>query len=184
MNQIETMRKLYALSINEGATQHERQTARQLLQARMDANGLTLEDILQKDKTSRVFFPYKTKHEENILFHIISRVLDLPMGSIRYYGQGKRWVLGADVTKAEEVDIRVMADHYLNLFREEVKLLYVAFVNKHDLFGPTDPNDKRPTDHRTQEERDRLMRLITGLQDSDDPRGRQLMSGLHLGDGQ
>lgn len=172
---IQTMRALYNLSIDPAAPKGERDTASKMLNDRLKKHKLTLADIAQTEKTTRVFFAYKTAHEESMLYQLISTVKGIPVKHLEYWGRGRKKELGADLTKAEAVDVGLMFKHYRAEMKKSMDDLYIAFMSRHNLYGPSAP-DQEYTKH-TEEELARLRAMMSGISATTDPRGRLLKGG-------
>lgn len=137
------LRKLLILS--ERGIDGEKENASQMLNKLLDKHNLSIEDI-SDDVKNICWFKYKGKLQEKLLRQIIASTAgrDVEM----WINKGKRNILGASITKCHMLEIEMLFNAYKVALEEEFEFALEAFINKNDIFSPSDENkaDKKYTD--------------------------------------
>ena len=134
----------------------ERETAEKKLQALLNKNGLSEED-LSDDKPKYYLFSYQFPYRKKLLCQIIYKILG-DNGPIQYYrSKGTRNKVGVYCTPAQKLEIDLDFEFYSNIFDEELQTFLLAFIDKQDIY----PKDVEVTEVRsaemTDEERRKFM---------------------------
>jgi hypothetical protein len=139
----------------------EKQAAAKMLAKLMRKHGLTLDDI-QGFKRTEHEFRYQKKFEKQMIAHIAAKVMNEWPEVYRIKGRSRRMYIVC--TNAEAMDIQAEFDRLKPIWKEELDLLFSAFVHKHDLFAESDEgkgdNEIDPDYLR------RLVNMMDGLQDA------------------
>lgn len=134
-----TIRKLYNLSVDKGATDPEKIAAKELLDKLIAKYDISLDDLGGLGDTESSFhtFTYaeNSQFAEDLLYQIIYKVTD---DHHVYYAERDdiiKPILGCYCTESQRTEIEFLYDFYLQLWQEEVKYLFAAFVQKHQIYG-------------------------------------------------
>lgn len=125
----EKLRKLLILS--ERGIDGEKDNAAVLLERLLKKHGLELSDI-SDEEISRYWFKYKGAWHERLLTQVILKVAGREVKM--WESKMKRSKIGADVTKAQMLEIEMLFDAYKIALDEEMDFTFEAFINKNNLF--------------------------------------------------
>jgi hypothetical protein len=139
----------------------EKQAAAKMLAKLMRKHDLTLDDI-QKFKRTEHEFSYQTKFEKQMIAHIAAKVMNEWPEVYRIKGRSRRLYIVC--TDAEAKDIQFEFDRLKPIWKEELDLLFSAFVHKHDLFAESDSSEDSSTIEPDYLER--LINMIYSLQNA------------------
>jgi len=155
------IRKILALA--EQGVGGERENAKSILQKLLDKHGLTVEDIVreEKDQQQQIYsFRYKSKLESDLLHQCYCCVI--PQSERTHYKRRGRKCLGFKLTLLQKLELENYWNYFRGLWKQELKLFFLTFIHKHDIFAhTTSPSDMESK--LTQEELDRMMDLMSGL---------------------
>lgn len=156
---MELLRKLKALA--ERGIGGEKETARNLLDRLMKKYGVEEVD-LSDEAVEEHGYSFSTEWERKLLHQLFFKIAE-DREVYRYkYGEGARTKLFCVCTKAEAVQISVEYDFYRELWKDELGMFFLAFVQKHKIFSDR-PSQGGPT--LSGEELHRLAMMMEGLQD-------------------
>lgn len=125
----ERLSAIYALY--EGATtEHEREAVKRKLDLLCEKYNIDLETLF-KPETRSFSFSYNDKYERDILFQVIFKVKNTSQ-PLNYWKGSKR--ITVDITEEQATNIRLLYDVYRVAWKQELDLLLVAFLNKHNIF--------------------------------------------------
>lgn len=116
-------------------TTHEREVAASKLVHLLEKHQLTLADI-EKEKQTEHCFSYNTRLERSLLLHIYASTMGV--SEVRYARRKRETKLYFDLTDDEAFEIREKYARYRVALREEIDLLFRAFVQRHHLTAPAD----------------------------------------------
>lgn len=134
MNERTKKRLLKVMGLAERGVGGEKTNAENILQAAFIKYGITDKDIKQEEQELIVESYYAaTKLENKLLVQIVVCVAD----RIDVMSRGDKKSNWFKLTALEHIEIRAMYDYYRPLMKKEIDLLYMAFINKHDIFAPT-----------------------------------------------
>lgn len=153
MASMERLRKIYELSVR--GIDGERENAQRKLAELLEKHDLTFEDLIGDERHKHVF-TYKNNHEMNLLYAIVSKVLnsaDIPA----WKQSGKRKNIVFSLTAAEYVEVTLLYSEYRAAFEAETKNLLTAFIVRNNIYR-TDRDDERP--ERTLEEKLEIKRIL------------------------
>lgn len=164
-NKTELLKKLRVLS--EQGVGGEKANAEAKLKKLMRKYNIT-EEELSEDITSEVEFKYHGEEQKKLLCQIIYKVTNTATGNIYTYsytqsGRRCRTIIGADVTKAQKIEIEFLFDFYVTQWEKERKMFLEAFIQKHDIFGELKPGEKGQ--EMSLEKRLKMSSLINGMED-------------------
>lgn len=154
---IELAKKLKAL-VDRGIG-GEKQNAETMLNQLMKKHKITIEEI-EGEKIEMHFFTLN-EEQHSLWFQIVKRTND----SIKCYGRFpakviKECSLGGDhaieCTASEYIEIEAKYDFYKRLYKEELDIFYMAFLNANDLL--CDNPDSLKDKEYTKEELDKIRR--------------------------
>ncbi|MCL2140319.1 MAG: DUF2786 domain-containing protein [Dehalococcoidia bacterium] len=136
------LRKIKALA-EHGGTLAEQEAARIKLEELMAKYGITKDELDEREVDSYVF-SYRTYRDKQLLLQVAYKVIPNWDG----YKQWKRFLVMV-CTAAEKEEIEVLHEYYTHLYEKEEKCFFIAFVQKHKLFGEhsltPDKEQKRET---------------------------------------
>ncbi len=111
----------------------ERQQAKKILAKSLARYGVTLAE-LRRDDSEKIIkkYPVKNKLAKKLLCQVASCVIN--SGDIKH-----RWLKSGKsveifLTETQHIEVDAMYSYYLKLLEGDINLLYIAFVNKHDIF--------------------------------------------------
>lgn len=156
------LRNLYALSVDPGTTDAERDTARRMLERDAQKYNVSLESLLTVEKRNYAFMP-KNAFDKKMLIQIVAKVL--ASNNVTHYhatGRGNHKRIEFKLTVAEYVDVSTMYDFYRAQFYQQIDTLLSAFFSAHNLYSgiPSDLPSKL-----TDAERERIQNMMKGIRD-------------------
>ena len=137
MNKYETLKKIYNLSIDSGATTPEKQSAKELLDKLLEKYGISIEEFEESVGTDsevlRSFeFNGTLSYSEDLLRQVIFKVTNQTQV---YYNPSVDNTIAIPCTESQEVEIKFLFDFYSQLFEKEFKYFFTAFIQKHQIYG-------------------------------------------------
>lgn len=136
MNKKDLLHKLKALA--EKGVGGEKNNARKKLEALMQKNGIT-EDELDEETLIECVFDYSSVRERRLLGQIAYKVLDSKRNIYTfsdYVGNGRRKRrFGCKATLAQKIEIEFLFDFYKRLYKREEEFFFDTFIQKHELYG-------------------------------------------------
>lgn len=137
-----TLKKLKAIA-DDTSFECEREAALNKLREFMERHGIS-ERELSDDVLATYDFKYKGERERQLLYQVFHKVLDTHnIKTYKYHkgGQKVRSTVGIDLTAAQSIEIQFLFDFYRDLYRREEQAFFVAFVNKHNLYGSSNDSE-------------------------------------------
>lgn len=160
----ELLQKLKALA--ERGVNGEKANAEVLLNKLMKKYNVSL-DELSEDITETIEFKYHGTEQEKILRQVIYKVTNRKDNthsySYTYSGRKCRTILGAEVTKAQRIEIEFLFDWFVTQWQTEKQALLEAFIQKHNIFGELQPGECGR--ELTPAEMAKMSNLIMGMDD-------------------
>ena len=156
-NIIETAKKLQALA--ERGIGGEQTNAEQLLRKFMAKHGITEANLENPDRERRDFYMSFEKRE--LFLHIMSRVMGQNYKNHWEPKNGKYYICTV-CTRGEALEMEYMLEWYWRELLKERKILFQAFVRRHELFNQD--GEGRAWETLTQKEKDliRKANLMAG----------------------
>lgn len=154
----ELLKKLQALA--ERGVGGEKETAERKLRQLMKKYGID-EMEFTEDKLEEFEFKYSNPQEEQLIRQIFYRMFGSEWKNKSYTyrcGKGSKTIRGIECTKAEGVQLQIEYDFYKQLWQEEMKLFYDAFIQKHQIFS-LDPKEREEIEPLSPEEMEKIMRM-------------------------
>jgi len=141
---ITRLRKIYELTIR--GCDGERETAERMLRNALRKYEMQLTDILPEDAEVRKtwWYHYATPWEKRLLRQCFCMVCS-PDVPVTYRHKQLKGQLGCDLTHCQMVELDVFYHKYKILWKEEMEMFFVAFLNKHDIFSHR-PNEQKSKD--------------------------------------
>lgn len=141
-----TIKKVYKLSIDKGATDPERLAAKELLDKLLVKYGISVEEFEESVSTDsevlRSFeFNGTLSYSEDLLRQVIFKVTNQTQV---YYSPSVDNVIAIPCTESQEVEIKFLFDFYSQLFEKEFKYFFTAFIQKHRIYGDSSSGSKSP----------------------------------------
>ena len=129
------------LALAERGEGGENTNAREILNKMLSKHGLSLDDIVAKEKDENVVraYEYKQNYEKTILFHCCAKVMNV--NSIKWRRRWGKRAIEFMMGELDHVELSEMYKYYKNLFQEEIEVAIRAFVYKHDLFSNHDAGE-------------------------------------------
>ena len=146
---LERLKGVKALA--EKGSDGERDNAAALLAALMQKYGITEAD-LENAQISTHWIRYKTVYERKLLFQLSYMHLGKghASGCVGRYTGRRRKEVGINCTPAQYIEIVADYQFYRKALEEEMDIFYSAFIQKNELFPPTDlagrQDDSGPVD--------------------------------------
>ncbi len=174
----ELARKLKALV--DGGMEGERENAKKLLDSLMKKHGITMEEIESEEVEFRWFEFKKELHD---IF--VQTAISVCGNRIKRYQQRTNinngdFRMALELTRAEWIELDAKFAYYGNLYKEELDIFFIAFVQKNQLFNP-DGSELMDINDLTEEEQEkffRAQRMGTVIKQGE--YNRQLMSKQQL----
>jgi len=168
MNKENLLRKLKSLaSIAErGGTPEESKSAAEIMEKLMAKYEVTDAD-LSDDVVKAHFFKVKGSRERQLFVQVVCKVF--PAWDGRFYGVTKgnktvRNTTSLNCTMVQKVEIDLLFDFYKRLYKKEEERLFMAFVQKHQIFRERPEDDDSP--RMPVEEWMKLSALMKGMEDA------------------
>lgn len=177
MNKIELLKKIKALA--DRGVDGEQETAERKLALLMEKYGIT-EEALGAETSRRYDFTYHGKAQKQLLKQIVYKVTNGGFAyELRYTETGRKCktTLGADCTAAEKVEIEFLFDFYTDLYERETAAFLRAFIQKHELFAETPPDEPITRPRMSREELAKMAALMQGMSDESPIRQIEERSG-------
>ncbi len=140
MSKIELARKLKTL-MERTENRNERMNAEQRLSDLMAKHGIT-EDMLADEMVQVFWMGFNNDEWAARLFcQVVSNVCEVKRDCHEMSLKSKKkekWdgiVIEYRVTMAEKIQIHFTFNHFLERFREEMQVFYVAYIQKNELFS-------------------------------------------------
>ena len=159
---VELLKKLKALA--DRGVDGEKVAAEKMLDKLMKKYDVTDEE-LSADEVSTMVFKYSGAEQKKLLLQIIYKVTnktDIFYDYInRDSGGVSRTRLGADVTKAQKIEIEFLFDFYVRQYEKECEVFLEAFIQKNQLFG----NSLQADDEQVAKHKDlaKLYSMMNGI---------------------
>ena len=142
----------------------EKQNAEAMLRALLVKHGLTLADLDDDEQEPALYwFAAKNEQERGLLFQCLSVVS--PADCTTYKSRNKRGKLGVYLLPSEYVELDLLFTihkrEYAKQLKKEQKALFIAYINKNNLFPPSkrDDGESKPST-LTPDELAAIMRLM------------------------
>jgi hypothetical protein len=156
------LRKLLALA--ERGIDGEKDTAQKMLDKLLAKHDLTIEDISGDKKTDHWF-----KFGSKVVYRRLMRQIILSVvGNVDFYTSSvDKTIFIVEVTDFEKIEIEMKFSVYKKTLDKELEESFVAFVHKHELFAPANPDDDVEQDNspEARAERARLRAKIDGMRE-------------------
>ena len=156
---MELLKKLQALA--ECGVGGEKETAERKLRELMKKYGIDEIDF-SEDKLEEFEFKYSNPQEEQLIKQLFFKMFgqDWWRKSYTYrHGKGSKTIRGIKCTKAEGVQLQIEYEFYKQLWQEEMKLFWSAFIQKHRIFSMRPEDTKGRDEPLSPEERAEVMRM-------------------------
>lgn len=150
--------KLKALA--ERGVGGEKENAAKLLETIMKKYNID-ESVLNQSEIKHREFKYRDKIEDKLLNQIIYKITG---NQERWHYKGIKPVLVAECTEAQKVEIDILFEFYMTIWKQELDVFLRAFIQKNKLFS----SDPKEVDHSPIDEETR--RKINSLMDGIDAR--------------
>lgn len=159
---LKVLRSIYALLIDPGSTEGERQAAQNRLDHLLKKYDLTLDQIIeQKEKKVTVKFDFDSPFEQTLLFQILFMVLDV--GTISYgdrswregYTRKSRKYIWIELSSLQYVEVSSLYSHYRKALKRDLDEFVSAFIYQNHLV-----RDHAEDHEMSKEELERLHRVI------------------------
>ncbi len=140
----------------ESGVDGERDEARRLLERLCAKYGVEPETLFSQEKK---WFRFAISSNRNKELFTQCACLVLHATEIRWRRSFK--AVQVQMTEAEAIDVRACFRHYLDVYAEEEKTLFSAFIQKHGIFGPS--SDDAPDEPMDAERLQRLLAMMRGM---------------------
>lgn len=118
----------------------EKENAQRMLDALLKKHGMTINELLDEDIKSIVWFRYKNKTEKILFAHCCLKVID-GWDRSRWSSKVRKNQYGVQVTKAQEIELGLMFAAHRKAFSKEldkqVDRILAAYVHSNNLFSNT-----------------------------------------------
>ena len=158
MGKLEKIKALADGTSNE----NERKFATKKLDELMAKYGIAEHEFCDDAITTHMF-KYRGERERDLLEQILSKVFNAStFSAYSFYKNGRKLSgkMGVDCTVAQQVEISLLFDFYRELYKREEKMLFRAFVIKHNLCAASGE-----TKEISSEEADQMISMMRGMSD-------------------
>lgn len=155
----ELLKKLQVLA--ERGVGGEKETAERKLRQLMEKYGID-EMEFAEDKLEEFEFKYKNAQEEQLIRQLLYKMFGAEWRSKSYtyrFGKGSKSIRGVECTRAEGIQLQIEYEFYKDLWQQEMKLFYNAFIQKHQIFSPRPEDTKGNDKPLTPEQRAEIFRM-------------------------
>jgi hypothetical protein len=154
MDKIEFLQKIKALA--DDGIDGEKSNAQKLLNKLMGKYGYAIDDITDEHEERCTFKIHPSR--KFLFWGIVHNVLN-STESISYYKVGRNEI-GLMLSKSQEIIIRSMWDFYLKKLNDERKILFKAFMIKHELYSHAEQPENAKRKPLTQKELELLLKAL------------------------
>ena len=156
-NKAELLKKVKALA--DRGTDGEKESAQDILTRLMEKYDIVEQEI-EEERRSMVFFAYSQKIESKLLNQIIYMVTgSVGYGCVGASSRRSRKKLGADVTAAERLEIEANYEFFKAAMQAELDIFFSAFVNKNDLFPSLEKIKEEESAPKAPADRERALKI-------------------------
>ncbi len=148
------------------ANLNEQSNAKRLLEAALEKEGITFEEFLEKvEEKEMVWVQLKGKNacEREFLGQISAFVCGTYHLRHRRTGQGTGIRVRVPVDKVEE--LKDFSQQLILAWRAEMEMMETAFIHKHKLYVPSDPDEEQKPCTLMPDEIDKLRAMMQGMDD-------------------
>lgn len=140
---------------------NEADTARRVYQRLLDKHGIEATPEGEEPEYKWAFpFKYQNKRERRLIFQCIYKAIGtLETRTTRYHQEGRKRSMVFKLTNEECDYAHVLYAIYRKALATEIERLYLAFLQKHRIFGKND-GEPEPIDEK---ELDEMRRMMYGL---------------------
>lgn len=162
----ELLKKLQALA--ERGVGGEKETAERKMQQLMKKYGIDKLEF-EEDKLEEFEFKYSNPQEEQLIRQLFFKMFGKEWRSKSYTyrcGKGSKSIRGIECTKAEGIQLQIEYEFYKQLWQEEMKLFWDAFIQKHHIFSmrPEDTGSSEPITPERMAEIRRMSQMMDAMQ--------------------
>lgn len=162
----ELLKKLQALA--ERGVGGEKETAERKLKQLMKKYGIDKLEF-EEDKLEEFEFKYSNPQEEQLIRQLFFKMFGKEWRSKSYTyrcGKGSKSIRGIECTKAEGIQLQIEYEFYKQLWQEEMKLFWDAFIQKHHIFSmrPEDTGSSEPITPERMAEIMRMSQMMDAMQ--------------------
>lgn len=154
---------LKILALAQRGVGGEKTNAEAILEREMNRHGLTIDDLVESVERKTRWFSYRSKVEKDLLFQCVFKVTNASKSISYSVNRRKRTQIGFDLTEIEFIELDMMYNHFRALYKKELKSLFIAFVNRHELYPETGTCSGSKL---TEEEMKRIVSLMASLRKS------------------
>lgn len=159
---LDLLRKIKALA--DRGERGERESARAQLDRLMEKYHVKEAD-LSGDVTRMHWFKFSDSFERKLLFQLGYKIAPDRVAYKHNGGRGARTEVGFECTKAEALQIQIEFEFYTRLLHDDLDLLYIAFIQKHQIYCDRPPKAEERAPRLTKEQIVRIARIMSGLKD-------------------
>lgn len=164
MDKLGTAEKLQALADHDGTPGNERAAALKALNFILAKYGITLDQLKSHKKQFRTF-SFRNRHDKEILFQVVFKTLNV--NEVHYHKvrdtitDNLKRKIGFSLTETEYIEVDMLYNIYRKAFDDEIKMLFTAFIVKHQIFGEDNKTSEGPEPPLEEVQKIRnMMRLI------------------------
>ena len=168
----ELIRKLRAMA--DGGTKSEKATANKIIDSIIEKYKLDISEIDDEEKIV-LNLHWKYKYERRLATQIAWKVigffsdyvdsLRVVYKTVKRHQEIDRHAIGFECTVSQAAEIEAMYEYYKALYKEDLKYLHSAFLQKHDLFGIN--NSDLMDNKKDNIDETRLLMMMSGLSDGE-----------------
>ncbi|MFI3205615.1 MAG: hypothetical protein R3Y33_00060 [Clostridia bacterium] len=164
MNSEKTIERLLKLQkLSEQGIGGERENAKQIFEKLLEKHNLKIED-LNKNKLKNFQFKLKSKDDKKlfaqIAFMVVNSTCKIFFSKNNLTGRRLPTNLFVECTSEQALEIEMLYDFYSDLYQSELKLFYIAFLNKHNLFS----NDNVTENKKSKFDEDTLTQIFSMME--------------------
>ena len=118
----------------------EKLNAARMLADLLEKYDISIDDLNDEPELQEYWFKYNTVFEKKLLHQIVGKVLKI--SQVTYYKHKNNTSHGFDLTEEQYEEISRSYDFYRKELKDEMQLLFHAFIQKHQLVAPSpDPKE-------------------------------------------
>jgi hypothetical protein len=153
---IELCKKLLVMS-ERGSTEGERRNARIALYKLLGKHKMKLSEIKPSEKMLVYWFNFSDREHKQFTIQVISSVIG-NMSGRAYVNRTKLKSIGFELSEYEYYECLTKIDFFWNIYKEEKKLFYEAFVHKQKLYTKPD-KERKEIGKMTSEQLERVKKM-------------------------
>lgn len=156
---IRRLKKLHALA--ERGEGHESKTAKEMFDNLLIKHELTMEDILDIEKTISRMYKYRTRQDKELLFQTFFKVTN--KSECNYKIEKRNQYVWFELTPAEHIQLAEEYEIYRKAWKEHQEKALMAFIVSNDIVGTSDEKSDKEITPEEQARWDEIFEMATNI---------------------